>query len=135
MLFLASLTCEQSALDGSERVRMLHKARLVSDGCDAIYAVEKATEDAEGTIRTRGEKKRMMVAAAPAYLKDRVERGEEFPSAKIKHIRNRNSIKKMHKEMRQRVMKLITVKGQMPNDVYIELLEYMVPKWDDARSL
>ena len=65
-------------------MRMIHKARLVSD---AIHAIEKAATDAGRQTRAGGAKKRKMVAAAPAYLKGRVERGEELPSIGVKLVR------------------------------------------------
>ena len=58
---------------------MLHKARLVSDG---FYAIQKAAEDAESM--NVQEKKRKILAAAPAYLKGRVEKGQELPAVEIR---------------------------------------------------
>ena len=101
----------------------MHKARLVSD---AAHAVNKAAKEAEAMPVE--EKKRKMVAAAPAYLKDRVGRGEELPSVEI-NSRQHND----EDDMRADVLEFVTVGGTMLKELYIELMEHMVPKWDDAR--
>ena len=109
-----------------DRVRLIHKLRLASD---AINAVNKAAKEAEEKTRTRGEKKRKMVAAAPASLKDRVGRGEELPCVEICNSRQHDG---GDDEMRADVMEFVTVGGKMPHEVYIELMYLLVPRWDNA---
>ena len=77
--------------------------------------------------RTRGEKKRKMVAAAPAYLKRLVEREEELSFVEI------NSQHGEDNEMRADALEYVTEK--MPKDVFVELMDLMVPRWDDARRV
>ena len=103
---------------------MLHKAKLLGD---AVHAINKAAREAEGM--TRGAKKRKMVAAAPAYLRSRVGRGEELPCVEINSSRQHDE----DDEMIADVLEFVTVGGKMPNEVFIDLMGYLVPKWDDAR--
>ena len=142
---------------------MLHKARLVSD--DAY-----AAKDAEGKARTRGAKKRKMVAVAPVYLRRRVERGEELPAVEIRsEVREERAVdverevrderkRKLslfkriirwfrhaeddkdemgaydEDEMRADVLEFVAAGGKLPKAVFIELMEYLLPTWDDARG-
>ena len=139
---------------------MLHKARLVSDG---FYAIQKAAEDAESM--NVQEKKRKILAAAPAYLKGRVEKGQELPAVEIRdaidvrreirderkrklslfkritrwfrHDDEKDDIDEMgphdEDEMRADVLEFVATGGKLLKEVFIELMEYLVPTWDDAR--
>ena len=71
------------------------------------------------------EKKRKMVAAAPEWLKGRVERGVELPPIEINDRRQHDGDED---EMRADVLG-----GKMLKELYIELMDLMVPRWDDAR--
>ena len=122
---LPSIVLPQAALAEPDRVRIHHKLRRISD---ATRAVNKAAREAEEKTRTRGEKKQKMVAAAPAYLKSRVGIWEELPFVKVNNWQ-------IYGEdvMRTDVLEYVTVGGKMPKEVYIDLMEYLVAKWDDAR--
>ena len=113
---------------------------------------------------TEEAKKRKMVAAAPAWLKGRVERGEELPSiaysnssshshngdtavidggdekeeeGEYDHDENEIEKKEEQKDKEQEMMKmradLMEFLGVMAKEVFVELMEQLVPKWDDAR--
>ena len=74
-----------------------------------------------------------MVAAAPEWLKRIGERGrEELPSIEINDD-SRQRDEEDEDVMRADVLEFVTVGGKMPKEVYIDLMEYLVPKWDDAR--
>ena len=109
----------KAALAERDRVRMLHKAKSLSD---AKHAVDKAASE-NHAVSTRGAKKRKLVAAAPHYLKRRVERGEEVPVVRIKKVRGGN------KEVKA-VLDYV-IGGEMAPDMFVELMEGMVPRWDD----
>ena len=106
---------------------MLHKAKLVGD---AVHGINNAATEAADM--TRGAKKRKMVAAVPAYLKSRVGRGgEELPSIDI----NSSSSRRRHgrnEMMIADVMEFVTG-GKMPREVFVDLMGYLVPKWDETR--
>ena len=81
-------TYTQAALAEPGRVRLLHKARLLND---AKHAYMKAAQDADDDGLSAEEKRRKMIAAVPAYLKGRVERGEEeLPKMEVGHSREEN---------------------------------------------
>lgn len=111
----------QTALAEPQRVRLLHKARLIHD---AKHAITKAYDEG----RTQAGKKRKVVAAAPAWLKDRVEAEEELPAAHITARCHREE-----DEVRAAVLDFV-VGGKLVKESYHELMESMVQTWDDERS-
>ena len=62
-------------------------------------------------------------------------RGEELPSVEInlRRRRSKNKKKNAEDEMRAHVLEYVTVAGKMPEEVYVELMDHLIPKWDDAR--
>lgn len=71
--------------------------------------------DAAG--RTRGERKRKIIASAPAYLKRRVERGEELPVVKV--IDGRRGYEE--EEVRAEVLKHVVMEGKLVKEILIDL--------------
>ena len=94
---------------------MLHKAKLLGD---AVHAINKAAKEA-ADVRTRGEKKRKMVAAAPEWLKDRVERGEELPSIEIN---SGSETRNGHEEMMIADVMEYATGGELPREVFVDLM-------------
>ena len=104
---------------------MLHKARLLSD---AKHAYIKAAQDADDDGLSAEEKRRKMIAAVPAYLKGRVERGEEeLPKMEVGQSREEDVFAAVVKHM-------IGEQGEMAKEIFLDLMEYMVERWDDERK-
>ena len=116
---------------------------------DACHDVGKATTEAEGM--RAGQRKRKVVAAAPAFLKRRVGRGEELPRVELvrrgggeeegagsmmrsgRRRKNTAAIEEKDEEhMRQAVLQHV-VGGGMLKELYYDVMDFIVPKWDDAR--
>ena len=69
-----------------------------------------------------------MIAAVPMWLKGRVERGgEELPRMEVGDSSEEDVLAAAVKQM-------VGEEGEMAKDVFVELMEYMVPRWDDARN-
>ena len=68
-----------------------------------------------------------MTAAAPTWLKGRVWRGEELPKMEVGHTSEEDILAAAVKQM-------VGEEGEMAKELFLELMEYMVPRWDDARS-
>ena len=94
---------------------------------DARHAVNKAAKDADEAGESAEEKRRKMTDAAPAWLKGRVERGEELPKMEVGHSSDEDVVAAAVKQM-------VGEEGEMAKDLFKELMEYMVPRWDDARN-
>ena len=120
----SSLTQLQAALAEPGRARLLHLARAIND---AHHAYNKAATDADKAGDPDEEKRRKMTAAAPAWLKGRVERGEELPKMEVGHSSDEDVVAAAVKQM-------VGEAGEMAKELFLELMEYMVPRWDDARS-
>lgn len=144
----------------SARVRLLHRARALSDAAHAVEATASG-------VRTRGEKRRRCLAVAPAYLAGRVGREEALPAVAVgaaavgegdgggdgRRKRRRGGKVKKGKgeedEVRRAVAAHVAAVGRVREgkegegatgatdglkpELFVELLEYMVPKWDEAR--
>lgn len=116
------------AIAEPQRPRLLHKARSL---VDATHTIRKAQHDSAG--RTRGEVRRKVIAAAPEYLRGRVAQG----SKPLPHVQvNEEDEQKEEEERRQAMLAYVLglaygEKGAgLPGDVFVELLELMVPRWD-----
>ena len=132
---------------------MLHKAKLLGD---AVYAINKAANDAAAEMSEEA-KKRKMVAAAPEWLKGRVERGEELLCVQINCSSHGSDYDyddvddddeeeeedsdydddyddEEEDEMTRiaDVVEFVTG-GKMPREVFVDLMGYLVPKWDETR--
>ena len=58
-------------------------------------------------------------------------RGEELPQVEVMQTSRNAEAKKLAAVAEYVVM---DGEGNLPGDLYIELMEYMVPRWDDARN-
>ena len=121
-LIASYLTPLQAALAEPGRARLLHRARAINDAHHAANKVEG---------KTRAERKRKLTAAIHASLKGRVERGEELPQVEVMQTARNAEAKKLAAVAKYVVM---NGEGNLPGDLYVELMEYMVPRWDDARN-
>ena len=122
--FFFSSPNPQAALAVPERVRLLHKARLIND---ANHAFNKAKKDAaDDAPEVRKEK---MVKAAPAHLKGRVEDGVVgLPEVEINQ-RSRRVEDKVRAAVLERVLG-----GEMAKELYCDVMDLIMQKWDDERS-
>ena len=93
---------------------------------DAQYTVNNAETDAEG--KTRAEKKRKMLAVAPAFVRGRVERGEELPYPVVRQGR------KKEEKMRAAVVERV-IGGEMAKELYYDVMDLIMSRWDDARNM
>ena len=66
-------------------------------------------------------------------MKERVERGEELPHVDVMQGARNAEAKKLA-AVAEYVVTVMDGEGNLPGDLYIELMEYMVPRWDDARN-
>lgn len=83
-------------------------------------------------MRTRGDQMRQAIAAAPAYLKGRVERDEPLPRVALTPQQQGND------EQLRATMAFVLGLAEggveyegLPRDLYVELLGYMLPWWAD----
>ena len=63
-----------------------------------------------------------------------MERGEELPCVEInKKVRDKRGRQEEEKKemMRANVLEFVVMGGKMPNEVFVELMECMVTRWDD----
>ena len=100
----------------------MHRARAINDAHHAANKVEG---------RTRAERKRKLIAAVHASLKGCVERGEELPHLEVMQTSRNAEAKKLAAVAKYVVM---DGEGNLPGDLYVELMEMMVVKWDDVRN-
>ena len=97
---------------------------------DAHHAADKVARETEGMAID--ERRRKLIAAAPAYLKRRVERGEELPQVEVTMMQQRPRNEEEEQKLAA-VFDYMVMDGQLPKEVFVELMETMVVKWDDAR--
>ena len=140
MLYHSVSFISQVALAEPGRAYALHKARLLND---ASHDIAKATAEAEG-LRA-GHRKRKMLAAAPAYLKKRVEEDKELPKVELEsggeggnnsgRRRQRNDMEEEddEKDITREVVKHV-IGGEMLKELYHGVMDMMAVKWADRRG-
>jgi hypothetical protein len=115
----------EPAMAEPQRARSLLKARAL---LDATYAIPKARTESADKGEPPATQQEKALAAAPAYLKGRVEHGQKLPAVVVDS----------EKEKLLACLKYALgleggEDGQgMPREVFIELCEVLVPKWDRA---
>lgn len=126
-------TFTQAALSAPECARLLHRARAISDAQHAINKVIREAEDMED----EEEKKRKLVTAAPAYLKERVREGRELPQVVINAEHEDNDNEEDEDQQRKQrltaAVEQMVLDGHVSGEVFIELMEMMLPQWDEER--
>ena len=122
------------AIAEPDRTRNLHKARALLNAAIVINKAEKDVRDHDNEqerMRTRGQQMQAAVAAAPVYLKGRVQRYEApLPVPELAPQRGR-----------ERVLATVAfvvgleeggvAYAGLPRELYEEVLGYMVPAWAD----
>ena len=141
----------------SKRVWALHKARALSDANHSLGIV------GEGA-RTRGEKRKRCGAVAPAYVRERVEKEEPLPTVAVaaaaaaagpatepgetgagggkrqrRQRRGAGAEERRRKEaaedeVRRAVAAHVATEGGLKQELYVELLDMMLPRWDPERA-
>ena len=66
-------------------------------------------------------------------MKGRVERGEELPHVEVMQT-SRNAEAKKLAAVAEYVVTVMDGEGKLPGDLFVELMEYMVVRWDGART-
>ena len=119
----------RTAMAEPDRARALHKARALLDTAHKIRHIrlgndkeQQQQQPRQARARTRGETQRRAVAAAPAYLKGRVERGAVLPQVDMGMGGE--------DERRLRATAAFVLEG-LPQELYVELLGCMLPCWAD----
>lgn len=109
--------------------------------------------------KTRGETRRMCIAAAPSYLKGRVDRGEDLPQVEVmKQQQEEVGDKKPSAaavavgrkrgwdekddggeeeegegEVRAAMFEHVVMEGQLPKELFYDLMDMLMMKWDEER--
>ena len=134
----ACIALLQAAMDESQRPRSLLKARALLDAAHAIDAARIDARDKEG-LPLAGQRDEA-IAAAPTYLKQRVGQGRELPRVEVVQSEEEED------ERLTACVKyalglegggVVLFEGQEPTvgmvlQVFVELCELLVPKWDRA---
>jgi ankyrin repeat protein len=128
------------AIAEPDRARCLHKARSL---LDAAAIIAKARKNAHDKGLSPAEQQHKAIAAAPAYLQGRVERGEPLPVAELTppqhHQQQQQQQQQQHYSVERLQATAAFVVGLgggeedqgLSDDVYVELLGYMLPAWAD----
>jgi len=134
----------RTAIAEPDRARALHKARALLDTAHEIRHIRLGNDidrDDKGSeqqqqqqprprrVRTRGETQRRAVAAAPAYLKERVEREAALPRVDSTPRQGRRRMGG-EDEQRLRATAAFALEG-LPQELYVELVGFMLPRWAD----
>jgi ankyrin repeat protein len=125
------------AIAEPDRARCLHKARSL---LDAAAIIAKARKNAHDKGLSPAEQQHKAIAAAPAYLQGRVERDEPLPVAELTppqhHQQQQQQQHYRHERLRATAAFVVGLGGGeedqgLSDDVYVELLGYMLPAWAD----
>lgn len=130
----AAIAFLELAMAEIPRTFSLAKARMMTD---ANHAITKDKEEADKKRRTRSEKKGLVLAKTPVYLKDRVEEGKPLPQVEMKHPCPGNKEEEKQVAVLQYVLRDASLYAEsegMSEDVFVELLEMVVRKWDPIRK-
>ena len=128
----------KSALAGAQRNPALFKARAL---LDAAHATNKARTDAQTKGHPAAVQQQEAMAAAPVYLKQRVAQAQELPGVRVVEAGEDEELAACVKY----ALGLeggggVVLEGQqelavgMLPEVFVELLELLVPKWDPSRK-
>ena len=76
------------------------------------------------------ERKRKLIAAVPVYLKKRVRTGEELPQVEVMmHAEEEEEEEGKEGDIAATVAEHMVMDGQVPTEVFVELMEMMAVKW------
>ena len=98
---------------------------------DAEHAITKACHDARNDEPE--ERKRKCIAAAPLYLKGRVERGEELPKVEKIGAHDDDDSLLAAAAAAAAAFEYVVMEGKMAPELFVELMQFLVPKWEDER--
>ena len=121
------------AIAEPERSRYLHKARCLVDAC---YEIRKAQSDNRSL--PQAQQRQRMVDAAREWLKGRVGRGEPLPRVQVNEHEDEGDEEEECEKRRGVLAYALGMEGGargegLPREVFVELLEMLVPAWDEAR--
>ena len=129
----------EAALAEPQRPRLLFKARALLEAHTPIDKARSDARDKEG-LRTRAALNRRAAAVAPVYLEGRAGDGRNLPRVQL--------VEQVEQEQLAACVKytlglegggVVLFEGQEPTvgmvkEVFVELLEMLVPKWDPAQK-
>lgn len=115
-----------AAMKEAHRPRVLYKARCLLEAGPTIDKARTEAREKRG-LRTRTELAREASLAVP-YLQKRVEEGQELPRPEA----NAGDEELVGTAKLAVGMEVEGAKG-LPQELFVELLEYLVPAWDPAR--
>ena len=104
----------------------LYKARELNE---ARYNIIKANKDAAESEELEVKRKALCVDAAPAYWKRRIEEGKEL----TKVVFLQTSTTRRH-ALYKAVFEHVTSDETFLSELFIQMMEYMVPSWEEERS-
>ena len=115
------------AIAEPDRARALHKARAL---LDAPRAIAKAEQDARGKGDAPAVQRQKAIAAAPVYLKGRVQRDETLHVLELGPQRGDERLGGTAAFVLGLEEGGVEYAG-LPKEVYVELLGYLMPAWAD----
>ena len=94
---------------------------------DVEHAMDKINHDAAADEPE--ERKRKCIAAAPAYLKDRVDRGEEIPRVELFQILHDKNDDEEEGDVVAATFLHVMMRDKLLPEHFVELMEYLVPRF------
>ena len=128
----------QAALVEPRRLRLLLEARVL---LDAAHATTKAAHDARDKGQPPHMQRQASLAVAPAYLKGRVAAEQALPAVSVMEEQGQENEEKLAACIKYALGLegggMVLFEGQEPTvgmgmakEVFVELCELLVPKWD-----
>lgn len=114
------------AIAAPDRARCLHKARALFD---ADITILKARQDSRDKNESPALQQQKAIAAAPVYLKGRVERDEPLPRVQLSE--------RGDERLRATAAFVLGLEEGgveyvgLPHEMYVDLLGYLLPAWVD----
>jgi hypothetical protein len=129
----------EAATAEPERPRALFKARALLDAARPIEKARKDAREKEGRRTRAAVNSEAAAAAAPAYLEERVEKGQELPRVAVAVAVAARAGANEKEELVATVKYALGLEGGsegsvgLPPELFVELLGFLVPPWDCAR--
>lgn len=113
----------QTALAEPKRVRILQKLRSIQDA-------EHAVNEAKNEATVSEEKTKQAIAAAPVYLKRRMEEGRELPHIEVRKL---ELIEKEQERKVASVLQYVIAGDSLAEALFVDLMDLVLPRWDGER--
>lgn len=127
-------------------VRLLHKARHLRDDVHAIQEAEEEEDDEEEGNDEEDRRRRRMLKVTPAYLRSRVEQGLVLPHVEVfgggggggdggQQQHAADDEEEDNEDDLMRDVGEFVLSGNLPKELFIELMEMIIPRWDSCRHV